>query len=73
MFIDILDKYKPKYFIHGHVHLNYSMNNKRECKYNETRVVNAYERYYIDIDDEVIEENRKKMRFEDPFNRKFIS
>ena len=33
---------------------------KRECKYNETRVVNAYERYYIDIDDEVIEENRKK-------------
>ena len=25
VFIDILDKYKPKYFIHGHVHLNYSM------------------------------------------------
>ena len=60
VFIDILDKYKPKYFIHGHVHLNYSMNNKRECKYNETRVVNAYERHYIDIDDEVIAENRKK-------------
>ena len=33
---------------------------KRECKYNETREVNSYERYYIDIDDEVIEENRKK-------------
>ncbi len=36
-------------------------------------VVNAYERYYIDIDDEVIAENRKKKRSEDPFNRKFIS
>ena len=30
------------------------------CQYTETRVGNEYERYYIDIDDEVIAENRKK-------------
>ena len=60
VFRDLMDCYKPLLFVHGHVHANYGGRYKRECKYNETRVVNAYERYYIDIDDDVIEENRKK-------------
>lgn len=60
VFRDLMDFYKPLLFVHGHVHANYGGRYKRECKYNETRVVNAYERYYIDIDDEVIAENRKK-------------
>lgn len=60
VFRDLMDCYKPLLFVHGHVHANYGRRYKRECKYNETRVVNAYERYYIDIDDEVIAENRKK-------------
>ena len=51
VFIDILDKYKPKYFIHGHVHLNYSMNNKRECKYKDTTIINGYERYIFEYPD----------------------
>ena len=33
-FVDILDKYSPKYFIHGHVHLNYSREFQREEQYN---------------------------------------
>ena len=45
-FRDLLDKYKPKYFIHGHVHLNYNWNQQRECTYNDTTtVINAFERY----------------------------
>lgn len=60
VFRDLLDRYKPLVFVHGHVHANYGGRYKRECKYNETRVINAYERYYIDIDDKLIEENRKK-------------
>lgn len=60
VFRDLMDCYKPLLFVHGHVHANYGGRYKRECMYNETRVVNAYERYYIDIDDKLIEENRKK-------------
>lgn len=42
----LLDKFKPKYFIHGHVHMNYKWNQQRECKYkNDTTVINAFERY----------------------------
>ena len=49
IFRDLLDRYKPKYFIHGHVHLNYSWLQQRECVYNEhTVVINAFERYTFD-------------------------
>lgn len=46
IFRNLLDKYKPKYFVHGHVHLNYNWNQQRESIYNgHTTVINAYERY----------------------------
>lgn len=48
-FTEILDVYKPKYFIHGHVHKNYQQKFRRESVYNETTVINGYERYVIDI------------------------
>lgn len=46
----LLDEYKPKYFLHGHMHLNYGRN-PRVCKYGETTVINAYERYIFEIED----------------------
>lgn len=50
-FHDLLDTYFPKYFVHGHVHLNYQWNQQRECQYNEhTTVINAYERYTFDYE-----------------------
>ncbi len=42
----LLEKYKPKYFIHGHVHLNYGKFPRTDT-YKETIVVNAYEKYVI--------------------------
>jgi Icc-related predicted phosphoesterase len=48
-FNTILDKYEPKLFIHGHVHMNYGREFKREDMRGNTRVVNAYERYIIEI------------------------
>lgn len=45
-FKDLMDKYNPKYFLHGHVHANYGKGFKREDRYGGTTVVNAYE-YYI--------------------------
>ena len=47
---ELLIRYKPKLFLHGHVHLNYGRNLKREDTYMETRVINAYERYVFDIE-----------------------
>lgn len=48
-FLDVLDTYKPKYFVHGHIHKNYQSNFVRESKYKETMIVNGYDRYIIEI------------------------
>lgn len=48
-FKDLMDEYKPKLFAHGHVHINYGRDFKRLSTYNETIVVNAFEKYIIDI------------------------
>ncbi|KYH34036.1 calcineurin-like phosphoesterase superfamily domain protein [Clostridium tepidiprofundi DSM 19306] len=42
---ELLDKYAPKYFFHGHQHLNYNRE-KRIIQYKSTTIVNAY-KYYI--------------------------
>lgn len=47
-FAQLLDKYKPKCFIHGHVHLTYSRSHKRESQYKETRIINGFEKYIFD-------------------------
>ena len=49
-FVELLDKYKPRYLIHGHVHLTYGHEIPREMAYNDTRIINAYERYAIDVE-----------------------
>ncbi|MCM1496900.1 MAG: metallophosphoesterase [Clostridium sp.] len=49
VFRELLDKYRPKFFLHGHVHLTYSWNQQRECAYNEdTTVINGFERYVFE-------------------------
>jgi Icc-related predicted phosphoesterase len=47
-FLKLLEKYKPKYFIHGHVHRNYGIKIPRVCKREETTIVNAFEYYAFD-------------------------
>lgn len=49
IFLDLMEKYKPKYFLHGHVHLNYARGQKRYDQYRDTTVVNAFERCIIEI------------------------
>ena len=44
-FCTLMDKYKPKYFIHGHVHATYGRKHKRLDLYGETQVINAYEKF----------------------------
>jgi len=46
-FIDMLDKYSPKYFFHGHQHLNYKVQD-RSRQYKDTAIVNGFGYYLMD-------------------------
>ena len=48
-FLPLLERYKPSYLIHGHVHVTYGINRPRVLQYGETTVINAYERYILEI------------------------
>ena len=48
-FRPLVESLKPRYLVHGHVHLNYGANIPRVEWLWETQVVNAYERYVLDI------------------------
>ncbi len=50
-FRKLLDKYKPQYFIHGHVHMQYNAKLPRVDTYNETTIINAFERYIFEVPD----------------------
>ncbi|MGN0297840.1 MAG: metallophosphoesterase [Lachnospiraceae bacterium] len=47
-FINLLDKYNPDYFLHGHVHATYGSDFKRLNSYKSTTIINGYERYIFD-------------------------
>lgn len=51
-FVQLMDKYEPSYHIHGHVHLNYNLDAPRIRKYNNTTLINAYERYVFEFDEQ---------------------
>ena len=55
----LLDKYKPKHLIHGHVHLNYGHDRTRVRQYGETTVINASERYELTVEDRPFEVRNK--------------
>ena len=46
----LLDKYHPTYLVHGHVHMRYGVGD-RVRPYNGTTLINATERYVLDIPD----------------------
>lgn len=48
VFNTLIEKYRPKYFVHGHIHKNYQSNFVREQKLGETIIVNGYERFIIE-------------------------
>ncbi len=48
-FLYLLDRYAPRFFVHGHIHMTYGAGIKRVRSYAGTTVVNAYERYIIEL------------------------
>ena len=47
--LPLLDKYRPRYLVHGHVHMNYGANIPRLHQRGDTTIINAWERYILDI------------------------
>ena len=64
VFRTLLEKYKPKYFVHGHVHQNYGRKHKRLATYNETLVINAYETYIFEYETEYDEKFNETVEIE---------
>ena len=54
-----LDKYRPSYHVHGHVHMTYGQGIPRLQTYNETTIINAYERYALELPDREVPEKDK--------------
>lgn len=48
VFLPMLEKWKPKMLVHGHIHLSYGV--PRELQYNGTRIINAYMRCMLTVD-----------------------
>ena len=48
-FKKLLDKYQPKYLVHGHVHMSYGHDIRRVDQYGQTTLINASQRYVLDL------------------------
>lgn len=58
-FTELLEKYRPRYMVHGHVHANYG-DFKREREHpTGTKIINAYEKYILEIGKEEYPEEGK--------------
>ncbi len=49
VFNELIEQYHPKYFVHGHVHMNYGRKFPREDLVGDTKVINAFEKYVVEI------------------------
>lgn len=48
-FNDLIDKQRPAYHVHGHVHMNYSHDAPRILQHGDTTVINAWGKYILEI------------------------
>lgn len=49
-FYKLLDDYKPRYWAYGHVHMSYGMSIPRLIQHGDTTLINACERYILDVE-----------------------
>lgn len=51
IFNELMDRWHPRWLVHGHVHLEYSHGIERVRQRGDTTVINACERYILEIPD----------------------
>ncbi len=52
-FVSLIDRYKPRFFLHGHVHKRYRYNIPQVSQRGDTTIVNACEYAVIDIEPQI--------------------
>ena len=62
-FNNLLDELKPRWFVHGHIHLYYNYKLPRVCQRGETTVINATERHLFEVPDPEPLDTRKVFFF----------
>ncbi len=48
-FAELLDRYRPRLFLHGHIHRNYGADIPRVTRRGDTEIVNAYEYTIVEL------------------------
>lgn len=72
-FLPLLNKYKPTYLIHGHIHATYGHDVPRVIDYNGTKIINAYERYVLDFPDrEVKTKHLGQVRYRTRYKQSYL-
>ena len=62
-FVELMDKYQPRYLVHGHVHPSYGYRLPQSIQYKNTIVYNAVGWHVIDIDPPPQPEKKKRRLF----------
>ncbi len=57
VFLSLMKKYRPRFFLHGHVHMSYGRKHVRYDKYEDTHVINAFERCIFEYEDKEVGEH----------------
>ncbi|MCM1259059.1 MAG: metallophosphoesterase family protein [Roseburia sp.] len=57
VFRTLMEKYRPRFFLHGHIHQAYGREYKRYDKYQDTHIINAYECCIFDFEDDNLKEH----------------
>lgn len=48
-FLPLMDRYRPKYLVHGHIHQRYRAGGQRVLNYGATTIINASGKYILEI------------------------
>jgi Icc-related predicted phosphoesterase len=48
----LIDKFSPRYFVHGHIHAEFEDHSQRTTVVNQTKVINSYGHVLFEIDPE---------------------
>ena len=69
-FNELLERCRPKYLLHGHVHATYGKRFKRVIEHpSGARIINGYERYILEFD----ETNKSTLTRKDIFKQMYMS
>ncbi len=50
VFMPLMDKFHPRYLVHGHIHQSYGIRQNRVFGYGDTTIINACGKYILDLD-----------------------